>query len=241
MDEKREFSLTYKTFSNEIRKQFQVHRKGWINVLRMNQGKGYEVVLQNKRAVKGEQSLGVTKILVLSKYHMYKNDIIQWDPENTIEEYWKIREVEDYKPFLHCLVIPFHIEDSDVFAELRKYGFDDSAEYFSKAKKLLQEAEPIEFSDCKNNCRKALAAFFDKAAGTQDFRKATRILIKKSIIGKREEELLNAFDELSGALSGFLAKKGSHPPMPDKEEARLAVEVTEAFLRYLLTKLKPEK
>ena len=70
MDEKSEFSHEYKTYRNEIRKLFQIHRKGWINVLRLNPEKEYDVVLQNKRAVKGEQSSGDTKILLLSKYHI---------------------------------------------------------------------------------------------------------------------------------------------------------------------------
>jgi len=236
MNEKSEFSLTYKTYRNEIEKLFHVHRKGWVNVLRLSPEKVFEVVLKNKRAVKGKQPNGDTKILVLSKYLIYENDIILWKPENTPKEFWKVREVEDYEPFFHYLVVPFHIEDSDLITALRKYGFKDSAEYFSRAKTLLQENEPIEFSDCKNNCRKSLAEFFDKATGTQDFRKAIRILVKKKIMGEREEELINAFDELLGALSGFLAKKGSHPPMPLKEEARLAVEITEAFLRYMVTK-----
>lgn len=36
MAEKSEFSHEYKTYWNEIRKLFQIHRKEWINVLRLN-------------------------------------------------------------------------------------------------------------------------------------------------------------------------------------------------------------
>lgn len=236
MDEKTEFSLTYKTYWNEIEKLFQVHRKGWINVLRLNPEKEYESVLINKRGLKGEQSSGDTKILVLSKYHIYKNDIIQWDPEGTIEEYWKIKAIEDYKPFLHCLVVQFNMSESDINALLREHGFNDAAEYFSKAKRLIQEGKPVDFSDCKNNCRKSIDSLLTALSGEEDREEAIKGIFKKGILGKREKELLISFDKFTAKLLHFLAKKGSHPPMPEKEEAILAVEVTEAFLKYLVSK-----
>jgi len=71
-------------------------------------------------------------------------------------------------------------------------------------------------------------------SGTEDVRKAVKILGKKGIIGAREEELITAFENLLAKMKAVLSKKGPHPPMATEEEdAELALNITRALLTYL--------
>lgn len=235
---KNEFSLVYRTQENRIKKMCSFHMKGWTNLIKDDPEQRYKVYHQDRRAVKGDHvDTGEKLIIYMMGEHIKENDIVQWAPRKTLEpEYWKIKKIEFYEPLIVCNVEYFRMEDANVVILLRKHGFHEAGDFLSNALELVQDDKPVSFSDCKNNCRKAIVSFFKKTTGSENFREALKILAKNKIIGDAEAELLDAFDELAAKLRDFLAKKGSHPPVAQKEEARLAVEVTQAFLRYLVAK-----
>lgn len=235
---KNEFGFIYKSQKTRIEKMCSFHMKGWTNLFEDDPKQGYRAYYQNRRAVKGDRKDSGEKLIIyMLGEHVKKNDIVQWAPRNTLEpEYWKIKEIEHYEPLIVCNVEYYRIEDDNVVILLRKHNFNEAADFLSNAIELVQGDKPVKFSDCKNNCRKAFSSFFKETTGSEDFREAIKILVKKKYTGDAEGDLFDAFDKLVAKLRDFLAKKGSHIPTAQKEEARLAMEVTEAFLRYFVTK-----
>ena len=99
---------------------------------------------------------------------------------------------------------------------------------------LSRDFTPEGYSNCKTDCRNAVISALSSLSGTEDIRKAVKILGKKGIIGGREEELITAFENLLAKMKDVLSKKGPHPPMATEEEdAELALNITQALLTYL--------
>ncbi|MCK4233224.1 hypothetical protein KAX75_02265, partial [candidate division WOR-3 bacterium] len=235
---KNEFGLVYKSQRTRIEKMCSFHMKGWTNLIEDDPEHGYRVYHQDRRAVKGDRKDSGEKIIIyMLGEHVKKGDIVQWAPRTTLQpEYWKIKKIEDYQPLIVCSVESFSMEDADIVILLRRQNFNEAADFLSNAIELVQGDKPVKFSDCKNNCRKALSSFLRATTGSEDFRKAIKTFIKERNAGGAEGDLFVAFDNLAAKMRDFLAKEGSHPPIAGREEARLAVEVTKAFLRYFVTK-----
>lgn len=120
-------------------------------------------------------------------------------------------------------------------ATIEKLGLKEAFKYLQNAQKRYDTKTPEGYSDCKTNCRSAIYSAMSALAGTQNIRKAVGILSRKGIIGAREKELVEAFENLLAKFKDVLSKKGPHPPMATEEEdAELALSITKALLTYLV-------
>jgi len=119
-------------------------------------------------------------------------------------------------------------------AKIKKLGLTEAFRYFQNAQQRFYTKTPEGYSNCKTDCRNAIDSALSSLSGTSDIKKAVKILGKKGVIGKREDELITAFENLLAKMKGVLSKKGPHPPMATEEEdAELALNITEALLNYL--------
>jgi len=119
-------------------------------------------------------------------------------------------------------------------ANIKKLGLTEAFRYLQNAKQRFYTGTPEGYSNCKTDCRNAIISALSSLSGTDDLRKAVRMLGKKGIIGGREEELITAFENLLAKMKDVLSKKGPHPPMATEEEdAELALNITQALLTYL--------
>jgi len=116
---------------------------------------------------------------------------------------------------------------------LNKLGLNESFIYLQNAQSRFEARTPSGYSDCKANCRNALISALRALSGTKNVREAVKELARKGIIGEREEELIESFENLLVKLMGVLSKKGPHPPMPSGEEAEFALRMTNAVLDYV--------
>ena len=119
-------------------------------------------------------------------------------------------------------------------ASIKKLGLTEAFRYLQNAQQRFYTKTPEGYSNCKTDCRNAVISVLSSLSGTEDIRKAVKILGKKGIIGGREEELITAFENLLAKMKDVLSKKGPHPPMATEEEdAELALNITQALLTYL--------
>ncbi|NIO36497.1 hypothetical protein GTO27_02215 [Candidatus Bathyarchaeota archaeon] len=119
-------------------------------------------------------------------------------------------------------------------ANIEKLGLTEAFRYLQNAQQRFQTRTPEGYSNCKTDCRNAVISALSSLSGTEDIRKAVKILGKKGIIGAREEELIAAFENLLAKMKDVLSKKGPHPPMATEEEdAELALNITQALVTYL--------
>lgn len=116
---------------------------------------------------------------------------------------------------------------------LSRLGLNESFAYLQSAQSRFDTKTPSGYSECKTGCRNALISALKALSGTENVRKAVRMLGKKDVIGEREEELIESFEDFLAKLVGVLSKKGPHPPMPTEEEAEFALRMTYAVLDYL--------
>ena len=119
-------------------------------------------------------------------------------------------------------------------ATIEKLGLKEAFRYLQNAQKRCDTKTSEGYSDCKTNCRNAIYSALSALTGTENLRKAVKILGKRGIIGEREEELIEAFENLLVKFKDVLSKRGPHPPMATEEEdAELALNITRALLTYL--------
>jgi hypothetical protein len=119
-------------------------------------------------------------------------------------------------------------------ASIKKLGLTEAFRYLQNAQQRFHTRTPEGYSNCKTDCRNAVISALSSLSGTEDIRKAAKILGKKGIIGGREEELITAFENLLAKMKDVLSKKGPHPPMATEEEdAEFALNITQALLTYL--------
>jgi len=119
-------------------------------------------------------------------------------------------------------------------ANIEKLGLTEAFRYLQNARQRFYTRTPEGYSNCKTDCRNAMISALSSLSGTDDLRKAVRILGNKGIIGGREEELITAFENLLAKMKDVLSKKGPHPPMAaEEEDAELALNITQALLTYL--------
>jgi len=119
-------------------------------------------------------------------------------------------------------------------ANFKKLGLTEAFRYLQNAQQRFYTRTPEGYSNCKTDCRNAIDSALSSLSGTSDIREAVKILGKKGVIGRREEELITAFESLLAKMKGVLSKKGPHPPMATEEEdAELALNITQALLNYL--------
>jgi len=119
-------------------------------------------------------------------------------------------------------------------ANIEKLGLTEAFRYLQNAQQRFYTRTPEGYSNCKTDCRNAIFSALSSLSGSDDVRKAVKILGKKGVIGRREEELITAFENLLAKMKDVLSKKGPHPPMASEEEdAELALNITKALLTYL--------
>ena len=119
-------------------------------------------------------------------------------------------------------------------ANIEKLGLTEAFRYLQNAQQRFYTGTPEGYSNCKTDCRNAIFSALFSLSGTDDVRKAVKILGKKGIIGRREEEMITAFENLLAKMKDVLSKKGPHPPMAaEEEDAELALDITQALLTYL--------
>lgn len=119
-------------------------------------------------------------------------------------------------------------------ANIEKLGLSEAFRYLQNAQQRFYTRTPEGYSNCKTDCRNAILSALSSLSGTDDVRKAVKVLGKKGIIGAREEELVTAFENLLVKMKHVLSKKGPHPPMATEEEdAELALNITQALITYI--------
>lgn len=119
-------------------------------------------------------------------------------------------------------------------ADIQKWGLTEAFRYLQNAQQRFNTKTPEGYSNCKTDCRNAVFSALSSLSGSNDVRKAIKILGEKGILGGREEELIKAFENLLVKMKDILSKKGPHPPMATEEEdAELALNITQALLTYL--------
>ena len=104
---------------------------------------------------------------------------------------------------------------------LKQNNLNDTLAYLNESKKHFSKETPHGYSDCKNNCRKAL----ESALAELEYKKFAEI----PWIRDTEEVIFRKIKDLN-------AKQGSHPPTPERCSAVLALSLTEATLRFILEK-----
>jgi len=137
------------------------------------------------------------------------------------------------KLFLQSVSKQFTEAQLRQIAIIEKLGLKEAFRYLQNAQKRYDTKTPEGYSDCKTNCRSAIYSALSALTGTQNIRKAVGILHSKGIIGAREKELVQAFENLLVKFKDVLSKKGPHPPMATEEGAELALSVTKTLLTYL--------
>ena len=119
-------------------------------------------------------------------------------------------------------------------ANIEKLGLSEAFRYLQNAQQRFYTRTPEGYSNCKTDCRNATLSALSSLSGTDDVRKAVKVLGKKGIIGARGEELVTAFENLLVKMKHVLSKKGPHPPMATEEEdAELALNITQALITYI--------
>jgi len=119
-------------------------------------------------------------------------------------------------------------------AGIEKLGLTEAFRYLQNARQRFYTRTPEGFSNCKTDCRNAILSALSSLSGTDDVRKAVKILGKKGIMGGKEEELIMAFENLLAKMKYVLSKKGPHPPMAaEEEDAELALDIAQALLTYV--------
>ena len=119
-------------------------------------------------------------------------------------------------------------------ANIEKLGLTEAFRYLQNAQQRFHTRTSAGYSNCKTDCRNAILSALSSLSGTDNVRKAVKVLGKKGIVGAREEELITAFENLLIKMKGVLSKKGPHPPMATEEEdAELSLDITKALLNYL--------
>lgn len=105
-------------------------------------------------------------------------------------------------------------------------GLKEAAEYLRNARERYESGEPTGFADCKTNCRNALFSVVKNMTGKENIKEGLHLLAEDGMIGEREEELIEAFENFLVKFKGFLSKKGPHPPLAAREDAELSLKIT---------------
>lgn len=105
---------------------------------------------------------------------------------------------------------------------LRENELEETLGYLGSAEEHLVKQTPQGYSDCKNNCRKALDSMLETLVGSKDFNDI-------SWIGGKEKEVFKKIQSLN-------AKHGSHTPTAQKTDAALALSLTKNIIRFVLEK-----
>ena len=75
-----------------------------------------------------------------------------------------------------------------------------------------------------------------------NIKEAVKELHRQGILGKREDEFINTFDNLLIILHDIDSKKGSHPPMTrNKYDAELALDITNSVVKYIVNQSTPPR
>lgn len=115
-----------------------------------------------------------------------------------------------------------HTERESITFILKEKKLEETLGYLTTAEENFCRHTPQSYSDCKNNCRKAVDSMLEKLINSKNFDQITWI-------GEKEKETFKKIQSLN-------AKHGSHTPTPQKEDAFLALSLTKSIIRFTLEK-----
>jgi len=115
-----------------------------------------------------------------------------------------------------------------------KLRITEAATFLQNARARFESRSPAGFNDCKTNCRSALVSLVTGLSGKADTREGIKSLAAGGALGKREAEVIEAIEDLVGALKGLASKTGAHPPLTDEIDAAFTLHLTEATFEYLV-------
>lgn len=120
-------------------------------------------------------------------------------------------------------------------AVLDKLSLSESYRYLKNAEERFETKTAEGYSNCKADCRNALMSALKTLTGKDTIKEAANELHRQGILGEREEEFIETFDNLLVILHGIDSKKGSHPPMTRSEDdAEFALSITTSVVNYVI-------
>lgn len=121
----------------------------------------------------------------------------------------------------------------DRVRQIESLGIKEAMTYLENAKQRFNAGNPEGYSDCKANCRNALISLCKTLGGTERIRDAIPKMGKAGLIGEREGEVILALTDLAAKLHGQASKKGTHPPLAERDEAQFTLKVTDALIELI--------
>lgn len=118
--------------------------------------------------------------------------------------------------------------------DVRRLGIEEAATFISNARARFESGSPAGYNDCKASCRSAIVSLLTRLTGDSDPRDGVRSLAKEGVFGQREEDVMRAIEDLTGALVGLASKKGAHPPLAEASDAQFTLRLTEATFDFIV-------
>jgi hypothetical protein len=113
-------------------------------------------------------------------------------------------------------------------------GITEALTYLENARIRYEAGGSTGFSDCKANCRNAIASLMRGLSGTDKVRDAVKKLHQQGLLGERETEVVEAIADLITKLYGLASKTGTHPPLATEDDAHFTLRITEAVVEYIV-------
>jgi len=167
--------------------------------------------------------------------HSYRNWLAsqRWDLANTTVIYFPIDEEVSFEHLWEK-----YLEMVEKRKKISKaLKSDDVVVHLEKANRLLEGNSNLDWGNAKAQARKALESLALGVTGKPSLKGLGQELKSRGLIGEREEEWIDRFDNLLGATYGLGSKKGGHKPDPTRSEARFFVDITNAIVNYVLSLL----
>lgn len=123
---------------------------------------------------------------------------------------------------------------------LKALNSDDVLIHLEEARRLLQGKSSLDWGNAKAQARKALESLAINITGKSILKGLGRELKSRGLLGDREDEWIEKFDNLLGATYGLGSKKGGHKPDPTFPEARFYVAIASEVVDYVISLLLSE-
>lgn len=161
----------------------------------------------------------------------------RWDLPNTTIMFFPMNDIVSFEP----LWVEYVTEMERQKKVLEALRSPDVLTHLREASRLVESSSNTDWGNAKAQARKALESLALGVTGTSTTLKGLgRELESRGLLGKRETEWIDRFDNLLGSTYALGSKKGGHKPDPTHSEAVFYVRITDAIIDYVISLLLAE-
>jgi len=213
---------------NELTKVRHHHNAGWASIRRGNQ-------VFSEQGFKCERPDGQVYFLFPPSVAVEEGDEIDWGAASGRADKWVVTDTNCVREYIRCQARRPRPGEAPIEELLRSSSLAEAAEYLANAKQRLGESTPASWGDCISNCRNGLQATIRQLTGEGQLSAGIKKLREVCNFGDGESEFVGALEKLLAASRDLLSKSGAHPPLPRKDFAVFAYDLTVGVLRFIVS------